>query len=105
MNVFDLVLVGGNYGLTCPTPWGTVSYARQVQPIFDANCIGCHPQLMRYDGVMATGWVIPGDPDGSPLLQSIKGLVEPRMPLNRPPLSEAEISTIETWIAEGAQEN
>jgi len=105
VNVFDLVMVGGNYGLTCPTTWGTVSYAQQVQPIFNANCIGCHPPLMRYDRVMATGWVVPGDPANSRLVQAVKGLIEPRMPLGRPPLSDADIAAIETWVAEGAQEN
>ncbi len=98
-------------------PAQTVSYSRDVQPIFDARCISCHgdvgPEdglsLTSYDGVMAGSVagpvVIPGDPANSELVKRIKGITTPRMPFGGPPLSEEQIRTIETWIAQGAQNN
>lgn len=98
------------------TPGGmaTVSYRRDVQPIFDGSCVRCHGgqgglYLDSYDHVMAGGAhgpvVVPGDPEASELLRRIRGLSQPQMPLGAPPLSPAAIDTIATWIAEGAPNN
>jgi ABC-type hemin transport system ATPase subunit len=62
-----------------------------------------------YDTLMvgsSRGKVItPGDPGKSTLIQRLTGEVQPRMPLNRPSMSEKEIAIIETWILEGAANN
>ncbi len=50
--------------------------------------------------------VIPYDPEGSALVQKLRGTfaVGARMPRNGPPYwSEAEIELVETWIAQGAK--
>lgn len=98
------------------TPGGpaTVSFRRDVSPILDANCVRCHGgqrglYVDSYERLMAgsaTGWVVvPGEPGESPLVLRLRGEVQPRMPLDRPPLSEREITTIETWVREGAPNN
>ena len=46
--------------------------------------------------------VVPGKPATSLLLRKIKGTAGDRMPLKRPPLSDAVIAKFEKWIAEGA---
>ena len=98
------------------TPGGlaTVSFRDDVSPLLRKDCGLCHGGRVglyvdSYDTLMAgssRGKVIaPGDPAKSTLLQRITGVVQPRMPLNRPPMSEKEMAVIETWILEGAANN
>lgn len=100
-----------------------VNYVAQIQPIFDGRCIGCHnaslaPQSLILDAdnsysllvnvaskeVPSLKRVKPGDPDNSYLVQKIEGTaaVGERMPLNRDPLTDAQIALIRRWISEGA---
>ncbi|MEM7281844.1 MAG: Ig-like domain-containing protein, partial [Pseudomonadota bacterium] len=53
------------------------------------------PTLLRVD---------PGDPDNSYLIQKMEGSasVGGRMPLNGPPLSQATIDVVRSWVAAGA---
>ena len=98
------------------TPGGlaTVGFREDVSPLLRKDCVLCHGgqaglYVDSYDMLMAgssRGKVIaPGNPEKSTLLQRITGEVQPRMPLNRPPMSEKEIAVIETWILEGAANN
>ncbi len=49
--------------------------------------------------------VLPGDPAGSLLLRRITGDLQPRMPLNAPPLNDSQTAAIRTWIQQGAPKN
>ncbi len=106
-----------------------VSFAAVVQPIFDQSCAlaGCHSSASASAGlVLAAGSAVDnlvgvpssqqpalnrvaaGDPDNSYLVRKIEGgsgISGGRMPLNRSPLSAAQITSIRTWITEGAQNN
>lgn len=90
---------------------GAATFAA-VLPIFQRNCAGCHGStnpkggysVTSYQGVMSGGKVVPGDPDGSPLVQYLTGARSPRMPAGRGPLPEATISQIKAWIKAGAKE-
>jgi hypothetical protein len=91
-----------------------VSFALDILPLFVQDCIHCHGGagglgLDSYAGVLAGGSsgpvVIPGDPDGSLLVQRLEGTVPPQMPLDGPPLTPSEIGRIRQWILEGAQNN
>ena len=95
-----------------------VSYSREVARIFAFHCNRCHGNqwmgtaaglsTMTYQEFMRGGAmgppVKPGDPDGSLLMEFLDGRRGPvrRMPLNAPPLGEADVATIHRWIAEGA---
>ena len=97
-----------------------VSFADDVAPILDANCIQCHggaPEdgdvvleaslnLTSYESVMAGsefGSVVePGNPDDSMLLVLVE---DGDMPEEGDPLSPEDIELIRTWIAEGAKNN
>jgi hypothetical protein len=92
---------------------GAVSYQSDVQPVFDASCAGCHGSsgqlsLASYDDLMLGGVtgaaVEPGNADDSLLVQRIEGTVTPQMPLGGS-LEAGEITTIRTWIDEGAKDN
>jgi mono/diheme cytochrome c family protein len=86
----------------------TVSFARDVLPIFQQRCVQCHGArrqaggvaLSTYDDVLQA--VIPGDPNGTDLVALIQS---GRMPRNSPPLLAAEVQTIISWIEAGAQNN
>ena len=87
--------------------------AQQAYAIIDNNCLICHgthgpytEDLVIQDRaqLIATGTVIPGNPDGS---EFYKRLIEdtaekPRMPWGQPPLSPEAIATVQQWIAAGA---
>lgn len=100
-----------------------VSYAQDIQPIFDNSCGGasCHigeeesgVELTTYQDVMnsvGTQYgeeiVDPGNPGDSPLVDKITPNPEfgARMPQGGDPLSEEEINLIRGWINEGANNN
>jgi len=90
-----------------------ISYSRDVAPILQANCAGCHRparskghlDLTSYASLMRGGdegpAVVPSRPEASPLLQQVAG-PEPSMPKEAEPLIAREIETIRTWILQGA---
>ncbi|MDQ7029807.1 MAG: c-type cytochrome domain-containing protein [Ardenticatenia bacterium] len=94
-----------------------VSYANDIQPIFDAYCVTCHGDLGPEDGLSLTSYekvmagsvagpvIIPGDSDNSELVKRIKGISQPRMPFGGPPLNDEHIRVVEMWVAQGAQNN
>lgn len=105
-------------------PPDSVSYAQQVQPIFDARCTGCHgaggnggldlrsPE--SYDnlvGLMSPNYsalrVSAGMPSGSVLFDKISGggVYGDRMPLGQTPLTDPQIAMIRAWIEQGALRN
>ncbi|RMG40138.1 MAG: DUF1553 domain-containing protein [Planctomycetota bacterium] len=94
-----------------------VSFYKQIRPIFQARCHGCH-QPAKADGryVMTSfesllkggksgeAAIVPGKPEESFLLDLILPLNgKAKMPKNGKPLSDAEIELIEKWIEQGAE--
>lgn len=100
-------------------PPASISYQRQVLPIFQAHCQGCHQPAKRSGDYVMTAFtslraggesgqaaIVPYHPAESYLLELITptdGQAE--MPAGRPPLSEPHIALIRQWIAEGAQDD
>ena len=99
-----------------------VSYARDVKPIIDKNCVECH--LNGGKGQVASGFlvetydslmkgtkfgpvIVAGDPLSSSLYRLVAGEVDKsiQMPHGKDPLPPEEIGTIERWIAQGAKNN
>jgi CHRD domain len=106
-----------------------VSFAREIQPIFTANC-SCHSGRFASAGMnLAAGQAIanivnvpsgeargvdriePGDPQKSYLLHKLLGTQRTvggsgsRMPLGGKPLSDDQINKIRQWITQGAKNN
>jgi mono/diheme cytochrome c family protein len=93
-----------------------VSYHETIAPILKADCTGCHSKeaaggglaLDSVAGLRKGGEksgakiIVPGNPKASLLIAYLRGAKQPRMPMGRPPLSEAQIRQVETWIAQGA---
>jgi hypothetical protein len=99
-----------------------VSFAAQVKPILDQNCVECHKaagqgygksglRLDSYESLMAGtkfGPVVkPGSAISSSLYLLVAGKADPsiRMPHNREPLPSASVELIKNWIDQGAKNN
>jgi len=93
----------------------TVDFARDVRPIFERNCSGCHGaeramSQLRLDvkrpamkGGQSGAVVIPGDSKASRLMRRVLGLGgEQQMPLGKEPLKPEQIEVLRRWIDEGA---
>ncbi len=95
-----------------------VSYHRQIRPILQQKCQGCHQParnkggllLTSYQGGAAGGdngpaWVA-GKPDDSRLLKHLRGADGfARMPEGEPPLSPAQIALFAAWIGAGGRDD
>jgi len=93
-----------------------VSYQKEVRPIFQARCQGCHQPAKRsgnYDmtmfghllqpGESGEPSIVPGKPDQSQLVIQITPVDgQAEMPKNGAPLTADEIATIRLWIHQGA---
>ncbi|EAQ78309.1 WD40 repeat domain-containing protein [Blastopirellula marina] len=97
----------------------TVSYFRDVRPIFQANCQGCHQPAKQggdyvmtdFEKLIAGGEsggaaIVAGKPDESYLIELItpdEGKAE--MPKGKKPLADADRQTLALWISQGAKDD
>ncbi|MBI3861827.1 MAG: hypothetical protein HY290_08015 [Planctomycetia bacterium] len=97
-------------------PAGPASFYRQVRPVLQRHCTGCHQPakaggklvLTTYatakaGGEQGTGFEA-GKPDDSLLIEFITG-EKPAMPKNAPPLTKDQVALISRWITEGAKDD
>ena len=100
-----------------------VSFSKDVQPIFDQNCVECHSESGQ--GLLASGldltsheaimkgaqfgpMIIAGDAEGSNLIVLMEGRADPSISMphgQRNPVSKADIQTVRVWIEQGAKNN
>src|SRR5262245_19837628 len=94
----------------------TVDFVHDVAPILEQRCVSCHgPKKQKgklrldrkehlFKGDEADWKVQPGKPDDSELLRRVKLPTgdEDVMPNEGPRLSDAQIETLRSWIAAGA---
>jgi WD40 repeat protein/mono/diheme cytochrome c family protein len=95
---------------------GKVSFYKQIRPMFQAQCQGCHQPakaggayvMTSFDRLLGGGEsgdkaIVPGQPDASALIAQITlkdGKAE--MPRDKTPLSQVEIDLIRKWVEQGA---
>jgi len=97
-----------------------VSYFKQIRPIFQEHCQGCHQPAKRSGGfVMMTvadmqkggdsgePALVPGNSDKSTLVAQIvpNGNEPPEMPKGQEPLKPEEVELIRKWVMEGAADD
>ena len=103
-----------------PAAPSEVSFYRDVRPIFQEHCNGCHqpakpsgayvmtshPDLLKKGESDKVG-VVPGKADASYLLNQItpQGGKKPLMPRGKDPLSPRDVGVITKWIAQGAKDD
>ncbi len=99
-----------------PTAAGPVSYYKDIRPIFQAHCQGCHQPAKAKGEYIMTDFakllaggesgkpaVVPRQPNQSALLEMlVPHQGKAKMPKGKSPLSETDIDLIRRWIAEGA---
>ena len=92
------------------------SFARDILPIFRANCFGCHQDAKKLGNYMMTDFesmlssgesgskaIVPGKAAESHLIQEIVPVDgKAQMPKKGKPLSEVEIDLIKRWVDAGA---
>ena len=135
--LFAAACGGGSSSPTSPSggpPGGggttTVTLSTLQSQIFSVSCPGCHTDqgrspaaglnltagaayanLVNVPSTAKSGAirVIPGNPDGSYLVQKHRGdpgIVGVRMPRNGPPyLTDDQINLVKQWIQDGAKNN
>lgn len=110
----------------CPAPAARadepakVSYFKDVRPILQQHCNGCHQPAKPLGGYVTTSHpdlfkagergkpgVVAGKPADSYLLAQLRagksGKAE--MPKNRDPLTPAQVKTLTDWVAQGAADD
>ncbi len=93
------------------------SFFRDIRPIFQEHCQGCHQPAKRGGNYVITGYkelikggeseaeaVVAGKPDDSNLILVIRPDADGKaeMPKEKPALAKAQIELITRWIQEGA---
>ncbi|MFO1095572.1 MAG: DUF1553 domain-containing protein [Planctomycetaceae bacterium] len=96
-----------------------VSYYKQVRPLLQAQCQGCHQPAKSGGAYVMTDFtkllaggetgvaaIVPGNPDGSALVRMITPVDgKAEMPKGKDPLSEADIKLVRDWVAQGAKDD
>ena len=93
------------------------SFYREIQPILQKNCIGCHQPAMKssgldlttFEGFRAGGKRGPaftaGAPDQSLIVRFLAGEMKPSMPLGATPLAKGDIELVREWIKAGGDDD
>jgi mono/diheme cytochrome c family protein len=109
-----LCAVSFNRSVTPSNAQAPVSFSKEIQPILEQNCLGCHGQSMQSsrldlstrEGAMRGGarWlaIVPGQAEDSFMYRLVAGLDKPAMPLGGNRLTDAQIALIKNWIDQGA---
>jgi len=115
-----LLLTNGAVGADAADAPVPVSFFRDVRPILQAHCQGCHQPAKPEGGYVMTEaarlrdagdsgvpGVVPGTPAASHLISQITpdAAGHAEMPKGAAPLAAADIATLTRWIAEGAQDD
>ena len=93
-----------------------VSYYKQIRPILQQSCQGCHQPAEPNGGLVVTSYeafqeggmggasFIPGNPEESMIMEYISG-EDPLMPQEGDPLTAEEVELFSRWIAESAMDD
>ncbi len=98
----------------------SVSYYKDVRPIFQQHCQGCHQPAKALGGYIMTDYpflfketdsasigVVPGKVAESELVNQIiaRDGKKPAMPRGKDPLTDREVTLIRKWIEQGARDD
>jgi len=98
---------------TAPFALAGPSFQKDVFPLLQRNCAGCHHPGAKASGLDVTtvaalkaggkrGNALTSSSGDATLVQYLTGALKPMMPLGQPPLPDEEIALIRQWIKEGA---
>ncbi|HEY2018205.1 MAG TPA: hypothetical protein VGH38_32090 [Bryobacteraceae bacterium] len=100
----SLVCLAG--GLSAAEP----SYYRDVRPVLQRQCQGCHQPNLKssdldvttFEGLAAGG---KHGPAAGVLVKYVTGELKPQMPLGQPPLPAEQVELLRNWVAAGAKDD
>src|SRR2546429_8671174 len=113
--LFVGVLLAATQGLKAESKSPKVSYYREIRPILQANCQGCHQPAKSKGGYVMTDFkrlLVGGDNEGAAIVpkhadkSAIMKMITPqdgevRMPKGKTPLLDSEIALMSAWIQQG----
>ncbi|MFZ9658016.1 MAG: hypothetical protein ACO29Z_04940 [Crocinitomicaceae bacterium] len=82
----------------------TISYANDIVPLMQANCIGCHDQGNASGGYDFSSYTAVAA-NATAALGSMKSSGYQLMPQGGPALPDSTIQKLECWIAQGKLDN
>lgn len=88
-----------------------ISFATEIQPIFNNNCVSCHagslaPDLRSgnsYNAITSGGFIVANDLAASKIYQRLTGNGNIMPPSGA--LSSVNINLVKNWILQGAKNN
>ena len=99
--------------IACAQTAAKIDFLKQVAPILEQNCVGCHSANKAAGALAITSRqalidrkvVTPGRPDASPFyVRAALPSANPKaMPPGGPRLSDQQLATLKNWIQEGAE--
>jgi dipeptidyl aminopeptidase/acylaminoacyl peptidase len=104
-----LLLVAAKLSAAAP------SFSRDIQPILQKNCQGCHQPASKMSGLDLTTFLgfskggkrgpafVAERPDESVVISYLTAALQPQMPLGQPALPASEIALVKEWIRDGAK--
>src|SRR2546421_5731030 len=117
--LFVALTLAGIHELQAEPKSAKVSYYRQIRPILQANCQGCHQPAKSKGGYVMTQFkrllaggdsegaaIVPEHPEKSAILKMITPQDgEVKMPKGKTPLMENDVALIRSWIEQGADDD
>lgn len=116
-----LLVLGLVFGVSAATVRAEpVSYYREVRPLFQQHCQGCHQPAKAQGSFVMTTYptllekgdtdkpgIVPGKPEESGIVFQITAQdgKPPAMPKGKDPLPEKDVALIKKWISEGAKDD
>ena len=100
--------------LVLATPMVGASFHRDIRPILQKQCSGCHHPGGTSGGLDVTSYAalktgggrgaafVPGNADESLTMKYLLAVVRPQMPMGGPPLPKEQIELFRDWIRGGA---
>ncbi len=126
MRAFGLLVVGvvailGSNVTTSaqPEPPAPVpTYTKDIAPFFKKYCSNCHNSKMAKSGFNFDTYesltraskkgkkgIVPGDPDGSRIVQTLEGKGRKMPPIKNAQPEKAEVKLLRDWITAGAKDD
>ena len=104
----SLVIAAELACLAVRLPAAEPSYFREIRPILQRQCQGCHQpnlkssnlDLTTYEGLAAGG---KRGPAPALIVKYLTGEMKPQMPLGQPPLPAEQLALVRDWVAAGAK--
>ena len=81
-----------------------VSFSEVIQPLVEANCLGCHNEVVAANDVILTNHMRISN-EANRMVNSMRASGMDLMPFGGPPLNDSLIQLFQCWILQGKLDN